>query len=63
MGYVQYTSPHTQQKVSEAIDSSPSVIYANSEALEYWKKELANRDIKTAYRYLQYFKGFVEFMG
>ncbi len=31
--------------------------------MEYWKKELANRDSKTALRYLQYFKGFVEYMG
>jgi integrase len=31
--------------------------------LEYWKKELANRDSKTVFRYLQYFKGFIEFMG
>ena len=31
--------------------------------MSYWKKELANRDRKTAIRYLQYFKGFAEFMG
>lgn len=48
--------------MSEVTESSPSVIYVNSEALEYWKKELANRDGKTAFRYLQYFKGFIEYM-
>ena len=62
-GYGQYTSPHIQQKVSEVTEKSPSVIYADSEALDYWKKELANRDNKTAFRYIQYFKGFIEYMG
>jgi hypothetical protein len=65
-GYVQYTSPNLcckQQKVSEVIENSPSVAYTNFEALEYWKKELANRDSKTVARYHQYLKGFVEYMG
>jgi len=31
--------------------------------LEYWRRELANRDSKTAIRYLQYFKSFVEYVG
>ena len=41
---------------------SPSVILS-SEALQYWQKELSNRDEKTAIRYLQYFSGFCEFSG
>jgi len=67
-GYGQYTSPnncHNKQKVPEGQCStvlSPSVILS-SEALQYWQKELSNRDEKTAIRYLQYFAGFFEFPG
>ena len=64
-GYGQYTSPknlRTQQKVSEVTDDIPSIVNYNSEALEYWKKELSNRDSKTAIRYLQYFNGFIDYM-
>jgi hypothetical protein len=41
-GYGQYTSPknlRTQQKISDLTNNRPSVIYANFDALEYWKKE------------------------
>jgi hypothetical protein len=62
-GYCQYTSPRVQQRVSDVLKSSPPVTQADSKALEYWKKELANRDSKTVARYHQYLKGFVEYMG
>jgi hypothetical protein len=61
--YNQYVSPNIKQKVPEVTENRPFVIYANSKALEYRKNELANRDNKTAFRYLQYFIGSVECFG
>lgn len=65
-GYVQYTSPksvRTKQKESDFLVTVPSVQYKHSEALVYWRKELASKDRKTATCYYQYFKGFVDFIG